>query len=334
VEGNISGNTDYRNTLYSLFYQSETSITPKTRLTAGISYNGLTYNVHDYLYPHQSGIKKFRPQAAPRIALSHNFGEALSFHASVSSGFSPPSGSEIKNADGSVNATLQAEKGINYEVNAKGNLLHARLSYDLSLFKMDMRGELIAQAIQQGITIYNNSGKTRHNGVELMLSYQAIREDDDLEITLLRPFAAITYSDFRFGDYKILDAQSEVKEIFDGNELTGISPWMVSAGINLETRTGIYFYGGFFFNDRLPLNDANTAYNTAYSIFNSKIGFKKTVLTHFTVNAYAGLDNITNTRYSSMTSLNAAGWGGGEPPYFNPSPARNGYMGIAVKYIL
>src|SRR3546814_11247795 len=70
----------------------------------------------------------FRSQATPRIALSHNFGEALSLHASVSSGFSPPSSSEIKNLDGSINRAIKAEKGLNYEINAKGNVLHDRRS--------------------------------------------------------------------------------------------------------------------------------------------------------------------------------------------------------------
>src|SRR5690606_23411154 len=118
-------------------------------------------------------------QLSPRIALSHNFNETLSLHASISSGFSPPSSSEIKNVDGSINPKIQAERAVNYEINAKGNLLKSRMAYDLSLFKMDMKGELIAQSVQQGITIYNNSGKTTHNGVELAFSYQTIKKEDN-----------------------------------------------------------------------------------------------------------------------------------------------------------
>lgn len=332
-EGPINGNTDYKNTLYSLFYQSETFISAKTTLAIGLSYNGLTYDVSDYLVAAQSGIKQFKPQASPRIALSHNFGNALSLHGSISSGFSPPSGSEIKNVDGSINTRLQAEKGINYEVNAKGNFFLSRLAYDLALFKMDMKGELIGQSVQQGITIYNNSGRTSHNGIELALSYLAIKEEDGKAVTLLRPYAAVTYSHFRFDDYKILDAQSQVKAAYDGNELTGIAPWVVSAGFNMETKAGIYFYGSYFFNDRLPLNDANTDYNPAYQVLNAKLGFKRNLSKHFGINIYAGLDNITNRRYSSMTALNAVAFGGGSPAYFSPSPARNGYGGLNVKYI-
>jgi len=333
VEGAINANVDYQNTQYSLFYQSETALSTKTTLTLGISYNSLRYDVNDYLKPNQSGIKRFNPQATPRIALSHTFGQALSLHASVSSGFSPPSGSEIKNVDGSINPNLQAEKGVNYELNAKGNLLKSRLEYDLALFKLDMKGELIGQSIQQGITIYNNAGKTSHNGVELALAYQILKADDQHEVVSLRPFASVAYSDFKFKDYKTLNAQSQVTATYDGNRLTGIAPWVFNLGIDLETKTGLYFYGSYFYSDRLPLNDANSAYNPAYQVANAKVGYKKQLIKCLEMNLYAGLDNILNKSYSSIVSLNAVGFGGTKPAYFNPSPKRNGYGGLNVKYL-
>ncbi len=332
-EGVMNSNIDYQNTQYSLFYQSETELSTKTTLTLGVSYNSLNYDVHDYLKQNQSGIKKFDPQATPRIALSHTFSDEISLHASVSSGFSPPSSSEIKNVDGSINPNLQAEKGLNYEFNAKGNLLKSRLEYDLALFKLDMKGELIAQSIQQGITIYNNSGKTSHNGIELSLSYQLFKAEDNSQILSFRPFAAITYSDFKFKDYKTLNAQNQVTATYDGNELTGIAPWMINAGVDIETKNGLYFYGSYFYSDKLPLNDANTDYNPSYNIVNAKLGFKKQIVKYLELNVYAGLDNILNKSYSSIVSLNAAGFNGGQPAYFNPSPKRNGYGGLNVKYI-
>lgn len=333
TEGAVNSNVDYRNTQYSLFLQSETDLGPKTSLTLGISYNSLNYDVRNYLVQAQTGVKKFDPEATPRIALSHTFSNALSLHASVSSGFSPPSGSEIKNTDGSINPALQAEKGWNYEVNAKGNLLESRLSYDLALFKLDMKGELIGQTVQQGITVYNNSGKTSHNGVELALSYQAFRPEDNNELVALRPFIAVTYSDFKFEKYTILNAQNEVTASYNGNKLTGIAPWVVSAGIDVQTKTGLYLYGSYFFNDKLPVNDANSSFAQSYQLLNAKIGYEKQIAKHFEINIYAGLDNILNESYSSIISLNAVGFGGAQPAYYNPSPKRNGYGGLNIKYL-
>jgi len=332
-EGTLNSNIDYRNTLYSVFYQSETALGANTTLALGLSYNTLRYEVEDYLKQNQSGTKKFDPQASPRIALSHVFSEALSAHASVSTGFSPPSSSEIKNLDGSINPVLQAEKGINYELNFKGNLLRSRLQYDLALFRQDMKGELIAQSVQQGITIYNNAGKTRHNGVELFLSGQLLKEKSNAIVSSLRPFVSVTYSDFTFVDYKTLNAQNQVTATYDGNRLTGIAPWTFNAGIDLETKPGIYCNASYFYSDHLPLNDANTAFNSSYRVANFRIGYKNQLARHFELNAYAGLDNLLNESYSSIVSLNAAAFGGGQPAYFNPSPKRNGYGGLNLKYL-
>lgn len=274
-EGDLTANIDYKNTAYSLFYQSETALSQKTTFLVGMSYNSINYDVKDYLLPARSGIKKFKPQATPRVALSHNFNESLSLHGSISSGFSPPSGSEIKTVDGSINRQLQAEKAVNYEINAKGNLLNARLSYDLAVFQLDMKGELIAQAVQQGITVYHNAGKTRHKGAELALSYQALKPGQHGEIIRLHPFLAVSYSDFNFRDYQRLNAENEVIADYRGNALTGVSPWVLSAGIDMESKTGIYFYGSFFYSDRLPVNDENTVYASSYQLVNTKLGYRK-----------------------------------------------------------
>ena len=332
-EGPINSAMDYLNKQYSVFYQSETALGKRTALVLGLSYNSISYEVNNYLNQAQSGLKKFDPQANPRVALSHTFADALSLHASVSSGFSPPSGSEIRDVDGAVNRALQAEKGLNYELNAKGNLLKSRLSYDLAVFKMDMSGELIGQTVQQGITVYNNAGKTSHDGVELFLSYQLLRAEDRNELISLRPFVAATFSNFKFKEYSTLNAQGQVTASYDGNELTGIAPWVVNAGIDIEAKSGLYFYGSYFFSDKLPLNDLNTAFNDAYTAVNAKLGYKKRVGRHLEASLYGGVDNMLNENYSSIVALNAVGFNGAQPAYFNPSPARNGYGGVNLKYI-
>jgi iron complex outermembrane receptor protein len=332
-EGALNGNIDYENTQYSLFYQSETQLAAHTALTLGLSYNSLSYDVKNYLQQQQSGVKKFKPQANPRVAISQHISDALSLHASVSTGFSPPSSSEVKNVDGSINPSLQAEKGVNYELNAKGNILKSRLAYDLALFKMDMEGELIAQSVQQGITIYNNAGKTSHNGAELALSYQWLQPEDDQQIKVLRPYAAVTYSDFTFKEYKVLNAANEVTAQYDGNPLTGIASWVLNAGLDLETKIGLYFYGSYFFSDKLPVNDANTAFNAAYHLLNGKIGYQAKLARQVEINVYMGVDNLLNKNYSSIVALNAVGFNGAQPAYYQPSPKRNGYGGVNLKWI-
>lgn len=322
TEGSIRSNIDNRNTFYTLFYQSETQLAPRTLLTAGIGLNSLQYDVDDYLAPHQSGIKRFRMQASPRIGISHGFHDALMLHASIGTGFSPPTASEIRLADGSINPDLQAEEAVNYELGAKGSLFRSRLSYDLAVFRMDMRGELIAHSVQQGITVYTNAGKTEHLGAEAAFSWLAIASTDHPWIERLRPFASLSYSDFTFvnGDY-------------GGNRLTGIAPWVANAGIDLTTKAGFYAYGTYAFNDRLPLNDENTDFHAAYHVLNFKAGYTHVFGKRIKAEVFGGIDNLLDQRYSSFVALNAAAYGGGQPPYYNPSPGRNAYGGLNLSYL-
>ncbi|WP_417428320.1 TonB-dependent receptor [Halpernia sp.] len=332
-EGNVKSNNQLENTSYSLFIQSQTKLSGKTIFTIGANYSGLKYDITDFLNPTSTGIKNFNGQISPRIALSYNFGELLSLHGSVSWGFSPPTSTEINDENGYINKNLQAQKAVNYEINAKGNLFHSRLAYDLSFFKMKINGELIPQEIRPGITVYNNSGKTNHSGIELSLAGYIIRQNDDRKIKILRTNFAATYSHFRFEDYKIKDKNNQILSNFEGNQLTGIAPWTFSGNISLEIRNGFYSDFNFYYSDRLPLNDENTVYNAAWSVSNFDIGYRKSLGKQFVVDLSAGLDNIFNKKYSSNNAINAVGYGK-EPAYFNPSPARSFYAGIKIKYLL
>ncbi len=331
-EGAMFSNTDYKNTMFTLFLQAQTQLGSKTTLTAGLSYNGMTYNVTDYLTPEDGGVKKFNPQASPRIALSHNFGSWLSLHGSVSYGFSPPTTNQITNANQSINKDLQAVKGLNYEIDAKGYLLDQKLSYSLSLYDMEMKGELIAQTISPGITVYHNSGKTSHKGVELGLSYQAIKQPENSFFTKFNPFLALTYADFTVKEYTVLDNQNQVVANYAGNELIGVAPWTINTGFSFSTQPGIYGNANYYFSDKYALNDANTDYNKAYAVVNVKLGYKTQFGKHVKLNLFAGIKNLTNVHYSSFTALNATARNGMSPAYFNPSPGKNGYFGINLNY--
>lgn len=331
-EGDLISNIDNRYTSYSLFYQSETHLTEKMLLTLGVSYIGLSYDIHDYLDEADSGTKRFKPNFSPRVALSYDFGPGLSLHGSVSTGFAPPTSGEISNADGSINRNITAEKSINYEIDAKGSFFNSRLGYNFSIFTMAMKGELIPQAITQGVTIYRNAGKTHHTGAELALSYELVRPVKHSHFfSSVKPYMALTYSHFRFKEFQLTDADGKVTDDFKGNEITGIAPWTAFVGLQLENPLGFYGHAHFLFNDKTPLNDANTDFNGVYTTSDFKIGYKKSIR-HFTTDLYLGVNNLFDRKYSSLTALNAVAFGGGQPAYFNPSPGRNGYIGLNLSY--
>ncbi len=330
VEGDLLFNTDQDNTQYSIFAQAESELTKKISLTVGASYNRMEYNVTDYLDTLGVITKDFDPEFTPRVALSYLAHPNHSFHASVSYGFAPPTTSEISDENGNINQAIQPETGVNYELNAKGSFLNRKLTYDVSLFRFNVKDELIAQSIRQNVTIYNNAGETSRNGLELGLYYNAVGKEN-LTFASVRPFATLTYSDFQFEEYQILNGNDSVIADFSGNDLTGVSPWVFNIGLDLIAKNGLYFYGTYLYTGKAPINDAGTDFNESYGVVNVKAGFQK-VFGKIGIDAYLACDNLTNELYSSRIALNATAFGGGAPPYFAPSPERLWFGGLSVKY--
>ncbi len=329
--GEINFNQERTLTQYSLFYQSETRVLANTLVTLGLSVSGVEYDITDFLNESQTGVKKFDAELAPRIAATHIFNEQLALHASVSSGFSPPTTSEINDADGNIRSDVQAEKGINYEVGARGVVLDRRLNYDVSAYTMQMEDQLIPQTVAQNTTIFNNAGNTSLKGVEVSASYLIPVAGN--VVSTIRPFASYAYSDYVFEDFRLLDSDNNVVSDFSGNDVTGISPNVFSVGFDVATTQGVYLYGTYYFTDKAPILDDNSKYNPSYSLLNAKIGYSAPLKKLFLIDLHLGADNLLDEQYSSQVALNARAFGppGTQAAFFNPAPGRNYYVGLSAR---
>lgn len=330
-EGPIQSAIDYTFINYALFAHGEYQLLRHTRLTAGLSYNGIQYQVGDYLSPDLSGERNFDPALSPRLSISQRLLPGIFIHGSISAGYSPPSSAEIKDAEGRVNPEIHAERGTNYEINLKGGFLDQRWIFDLAFFQMDMKGELIGQSIHQGITVYHNVGRSQHRGAEASLTWHPLREADHKWLRLWM-LGALSYSDFRFIDYRRFDAQSQQEVNYRGNQIPGISPWVLHLATNLSSRPGIYGQTQLHLKDKAPLNDANTDYVSGYLLVHAKLGYRRKLGEKIGLDLHAGLDNLTDAKYSSLVSLNAPSYGGSDPAYYHPSAGRQGYVGVRLNY--
>src|SRR5690606_22532087 len=100
--------------------------------------------------------------------------DKLVVRGSMGYGFSPPSLSESRRGDGTFNTALEPEKGLNYELGLRGVLLHRRLNFDLSVYRMNVRGLLVPQVDEMGATYYENSGSALQKGIELSAFFTAV----------------------------------------------------------------------------------------------------------------------------------------------------------------
>jgi iron complex outermembrane receptor protein len=339
--GALRYDDDITTTTGFVFAQADYELPAGLLLTAAASYNRLRYGIvrSSAAAANPTGYqfaRDFRPVLSPRVALLKEFAPALSAYASVSTGFAPPTVEEIRPSDGSLNGDLQAERGTSYELGARGQLPGNRLSYDVSIFDLELRETIVSSTTAQGIVVFRNTGRTHQRGLEAALSgwlwqrwvpTNGRRIEDYFENTIeipvqrvgLRAWASYAYNNFRFGSYPSGTAD------LSGNRLTGTTPHTLSAGLDFSERLGFYLSPSLGHQARVVLNDANTEEAAGYWVFGARGGWRRTLAGHLEVNVYAGIDNATDRRYSLGNDLNAFGG-----RYFQPAPGRAWYGGAQL----
>ena len=321
-----------------VFAQAEFEFPKDYFFTLGASLNNLLYNITDLIpesasHINSTGIVHFATTVSPRVALVKTFNKNVAAHASVSFGFSPPTLFEARNADGSFNKDLKPEHGVNYEVGIRSTLLNEKLNVDVSVYQMNLTNAILPFYNQYGGESYRNAGNTNQKGIEATVYYLAIQNSNSA-VTLLKPWISYTYSDYRFKDYITesfdYSASTTIKTNVSGNKVTGVSPNMLNTGVDVATKAGFYFNSVLNYISRTPINDLNSYYQDGYTLLASKIGCR-IPLNHFSLDVFAGGNNLLNQKYSSWINFNADA-SSNPPQFFNPSPSIIFYGGATLKY--
>jgi iron complex outermembrane receptor protein len=340
VPGGIRGDLQNISQNYAVFTEWKFSLPSRFILTAGGSLDLTEYAITDMLansanpsHANQSGDKHFPPVFMPRISLLKMVTDAVSVYADISRGYTPPPTADVINAVlGTANTALKPESGIQYEVGMKGDLFRRRLSYQLALFDLDVRNKIVAQQVPASgttptYTTYVNAGQQRDLGVELALSYDLLN-DPGAAVSLLRPFVTYTGSDFRYKNFYSDNNHNAATLNFSDNKVAGVAPNVVNAGIDLQTRIGFYAYLTYRHVDPVPITFDNKNYARAYNLLNGKIGYRSQLGRHFSVDCYAGADNLTNSTYYSFLFFSGT-LAGTTDPHFLPMPYTAAFYGGA-----
>jgi len=313
-----------------VFGQAEFELPYDFILTTALSLNDTQYEIkrlQQVATGNYTFIKDFDAVLSPRIALLKKLTDQISAHASISSGFSPPTEEEILTSDGALNADLQPEKGTNYELGIRGFTLQNKLSFDVVGYYFRLKETIVSRQDASSIAVFRNVGSTSQKGLETALGYTFI-DDPASWVNLTKLWASYTYSHFRFKDYIIYKA-SEQKEIdLSGNKLTGVAPHTLTAGLDISTKPGLYFNATINYVDALPLTDENTVYADSYLVASARLGYLTSIAQKLELDIFAGADNLTNETYSLGNDLNAFGG-----RFYQPAADRNYFGGISLRYL-
>lgn len=305
--------------IYAVFAQANVRLPGNWDITAGASFN--QFHVSDQRLSTPSlplQQRTYSNQLAPRLALSKKIVRGVWIYASVAKGFSPPAIAEVLPPSRTISTSLNAETGTNYEGGIKSNWFNNRLYTEVNAFYFRLNDAIVQRQEINAANYYVNAGNTKQKGLEAQLSYNLF-SDANAFFQSSRIWASYTYNDFRYDDFKQLNAD------YSGKQMPSVAKNTVTAGIDFSLKAGFYTNISYYYSDPIAMNDANTDFASSYNLLGGRIGYRKNIAA-VTLNIFAGADNLFNMQYSLGNDINAAGG-----RYYNAAPGRNYFGGISFQ---
>ena len=303
------------------FVQTAIPLDPRTSLTFGLRFDRVSFTADDRLVtasnPDDSG-ERIMQAFSGSLGLTRDLGNGASLYVSAGTSFETPTTTELTNRPdtaGGFNSSLEPQRAINVELGARGTL-GRRVSWSAALFRAHVKDALIgyqvADSVFPGRVFFQNSGRTRHQGVEL---------GADVEIAgPLKAVVAYTWSDFRYTDY---DAFGRT---LDGQRIPGIPEHWLKTVFQLKPaqRSGPWAEVQLSYSSSVLVSDTLATRAGSWWLTDARAGWDGTAL-GLRLSPFVALSNVFDRKYVSSVVINAA-----NGRYYEPAPGRHGYVGLGV----
>lgn len=255
----------------------------------------------------------------PSIGINYNLHNARLF-ANFSTSFESPTTTEFKNRlgmDGNIqpgfNPNLNPEKTIGLETGIRGIFQGISLEYDIALFGLYVRDQIIQENEIDGLAIFSNGGNAEHYGLETHIKLQPA---NFLSLELMHTWVNATFA----------GAEFELEEDYLGNKLPGVAPHRFGSIVtfrpgNHMISTDVEWVGEYF------ADSANTARNDSYFLLNGRWLFDGLGFDGWKLQPFFSVYNILNTRYNTSVAIN-----NNFGRYFEPGSSRNFQGGVSVQF--
>ncbi len=346
------------NSTSSFFTEWTLALPQDLSVTAGVGASQMKIHLEDRFNPATATRPAnfdtlYKKMVSPHFAINKVFNKKISVYASYSTGYKAPVSSNFfvvvpavgaNAARAKVDSALKPERGVQFELGSKGSLLKDKLFYEVAVFNAIYHDKMTAIAVKNqndpsGVTLYSitaNGGKQNHKGLEVLLKYTAFESQTGI-IALVRPFVNLTYSDFKYEDFKFHQVVGTKDSVIDysGHPVAGVPKITANLGLDFGFKYGIYGNFTYAYRDKMSIVSTEEFYATSYSLLNAKIGFKQSLGKKFDLDFYAGLNNITGTHYAIKVFVNqlSTPLNTTSGDAYVPGPKKaNGYVGINLKY--
>jgi iron complex outermembrane receptor protein len=299
----------------NLFVMDEIRLSDRFGLRLGVAYSELDVAVRDKLqfFGDLSGSTSF-DDVSFRVGAVFQPNPKASLYLNLSTGFEPPTSSEITRGEtgaGGINQLLKPQESTNYEIGGRFTVSD-KVFLDLAAFHLEIQNEILPTGTGFPQGTFNNAGDTTHDGFEALLGVD-VSKSVDLRV-------GYTFSDFTFD--RFVNANGD----FSGNDIPGIPPHRLEMSLNYRHESG--FLGGLDWRwvDEFFAEDSNSVVNDSLQSTNLRLGYQHTA-ERVRVSILAGVNNVFDEDYVDYVVIND-NFGG----YFYPSPGRNYLGNVSVSW--
>ena len=288
----------------------------RVRFTGGVRWNYYDFRAGDRLLDNgdQSGDRTM-DKVSPSVGVTVSAARNVNLFANLATAYETPTTVELSNTptgEGGFNQDLEPEDLTSFEFGIRGLAEPARLRYEVAFYTSSIANAFVPVQRPDDEVYQVNAGETSRNGLEMLLEWVP-------DSTFSARFA-YTYQDFMFDRFTLNGRD------FAGFLEPGAPPHRVFAGVTHRAPFGLTSIAQLRWVDEYTLDNANTAYNWAYTVVDLRFAFDgkggDTDLRPF-----VGIDNLFGERYNSSTITNAFGG-----RYYEPSPGREVYVGMTVGF--
>ena len=316
--GNITSRTaDERQqaTAAGWFAQGDLAVSERLDLGAGLRLDRIRFEIDDDLVADgdDSGSRRF-DEASLALGGLYTLTPGHRLYANVSTAFETPTFTEFADPDGTggFNPDIEPQQALNRELGVRGRAGN-RLRYDVALFRVEVDDEIVPFEIG-GREFFENAARTQRDGLELGLDWIASR---NWTLAL-----AWTWSDYRFEEFVDRDGND-----FSGNRLPGLPEHQLYLEADWQDAAGRYARLEAHWVDEVFADNANSVEVDGYGLLHARIGRSWSRPGGRRLDAWFGIDNLTDEEYIANVRINASA-----ERYFEPAPERIFWAGLEIAF--
>lgn len=297
-----------------VFAQGDLALSELLTLSLGTRFDRVDLDVDDDFAADgdQSGQRTFNEWSGS-AGLSYRYRPQHQAYINTGTAFETPTFSEFANpAGGGFNPSVEPQKAWNREVGLRGYIEPLALDYDVALFSVRVRDELVPYD-EGGRTFYQNAGDTKRDGVELALGWQLADQ--------WRLDSALTLARYEFDEF------ATPSERFDGNRIPGLPEQTWVSQLTWESLDERFATLETEYVGDLVADNANQTAVDSYWLVNLRVGDGWQLSQQARLSAYVGLRNLLDEEHYSNVRLN-----GTFGRFYEPAPGRSVYGGVELSF--